>query len=146
MIHTEPSDIRTLYIITNEWHMNRTKAIFNHVFSLQPAVGATSCNHPSSSSSSRVVKSPYTLRFNPVTATGLPESLLRLRKEREESSLRTFQESTRLEFQTSMMELHRWLFHKHGAYATSRLLSPSPFASGTGNKSSSHKEDVMQTY
>lgn len=44
-VHTDPASIRKLVVITNDWHMDRTRAIFSYVFSLPRTV---SCGQGSS--------------------------------------------------------------------------------------------------
>lgn len=136
-IHTDPGKIKTLFIITNTWHMDRTTAIFNHVFGL-PLQRSHQSLFPffrQSTTLSSPSSHGYTLQFRPVQE-GLEEPMLSVRSKREQSSLQTFLSSTRYEFQ-SMEEMHAWLFHKHNAYATSRFLD---------NANQDLNPDVLKTY
>jgi uncharacterized SAM-binding protein YcdF (DUF218 family) len=152
-IHTDPAQLHSLTIVTNEFHMPRTKAIFEFVFSLP----YHNCSPPK-----------YSLRFEKV-ADLLPNdvkgetlavmlvyhgelsekevnflswhcgemctlykyancsiSQLTCRKEaryrREAKSLHDFHSFSQSDNRPAdMLELHRWLFQQHNAYAAQRL-------------------------
>ena len=62
----------------------------------------------------------------PPPHTGLDGDTLLARVEREEGSLATFAATTQHEF-NDMASLHRWIFHKHAAYAATRHLQVRPY-------------------
>eukprot|EP00981_Chlorochromonas_danica_P004894 scaffold978_cov172-Ochromonas_danica.AAC.25 len=111
MIHVENCEFEKLIIITNDWHMSRTRAIFDTVFLL-----------PMRSSSLQVTShSSLHLTYETVPAGVSDQSILAARIAREQQSLITFNEKTRTLWK-SMQDLHHWLFVEHNAYASKRLL------------------------
>eukprot|EP01039_Chlorochromonas_danica_P003120 gene3120-3417_t len=111
MIHVENCEFEKLIIITNDWHMSRTRAIFDTVFHL-----------PMRSSSLQVTShSSLHLTYETVPAGVSDQSILAARIAREQQSLITFNEKTRTLWK-SMQDLHHWLFVEHNAYASKRLL------------------------
>lgn len=108
-VHIEPGGYTKLVVLTNDWHMPRTRAIFSHVFGLPRRAGGHSA-----------LKRKFELSFVAVDA-GLAPDFLQARVAREAASLETFVQRTKALF-GSMRELHDYVFEKHGAYASSRLL------------------------
>lgn len=104
--HTDIAGWTNLTIITNEFHMPRTRAIFEKVFSLGPK--PTSGN--------------YNLSFIDVPNDGLPQDVVASRKDRELQSVKEFHQNTAQ--MRTMRDLHRFLFSEHLAYASKRLLEP----------------------
>ena len=111
-MHTEVSGLRNLIIVTNNWHMPRTKAIFETVFGLPIASGAPSATGQK-----------YSLSFEEVDAQ-LPESILDARLLKESLALSEFELQTKSMF-SNLPQLHDWLFSKHNAYSAGRLGAPS---------------------
>lgn len=105
--------------------MDRTKALFNYVFSL-PAT---------QSWYSKFMKRKYNIEYVPVASGISDESLLKVRREKELASLQTFEKTIRHEFD-SMLTFHDWIFTKHKAYATSRH----------SNKVDSIDPELLKTY
>lgn len=95
-VHTDPGELSKLLVITSDFHIERTQAIFKWVFGLTP------------------LRTEYRLEFEPVTDPALSPELLEKRAVKEASSL----EATRLQIETlaSLAEFHRWFFSKHRAY------------------------------
>ena len=110
-LHTEPSNLRNLVIITNDWHMSRVRAIFDTVFNL-PVMGAHGIQ-PSVSGTT------YSLDYIEVAAF-LPREVLPNRIRRESKSLQTFLEKVKpnLHF---YHDLHHMVFKEHAAYSSFRL-------------------------
>jgi hypothetical protein len=115
----DPSDIRDMVVITNAFHMDRSKAMFEVVFALplkrlsgNPVEALLSVIFGGS-------RSNYRITYDTV-ADGLEGDVLEKRREREQASLRAFLSSTQYQFH-DMKELHQWIFTKHAAYASSRL-------------------------
>ena len=107
------TQLRELHVITNDWHMDRTKTIFNYVFSLP-------FNYLSSSLRSHALN-PYILFFYAVDS-GLSSLIHEERVKREKISLQTFNRDTKLAFK-DINDMRDWIFQKHSAYSTSRLNS-----------------------
>lgn len=103
-MHTEVAGWRDLCVVTNEFHMPRTRAIFEKVFALapEPAFGR------------------YNLTFVEVPNDGVAADALAARKEKEAQALPGFRNNTA--GMVSMRDMHRFLFQKHMAYASGRLL------------------------
>lgn len=97
VIHTDPRKLKKLCIITSDFHMPRTKAIFEWVFSLQP------------------LHFEYELEFVTVSDEGLNEEIISARKEKEAESLKQFEETKKRI--NNFKEFHAWLFSEHAAYA-----------------------------
>lgn len=87
--------------------MDRTKAIFEHIFSI-PEHPHTPSLHPIS----------FDIHFEAV-GDGLDATALASRNEREKQSLVDFNSKTKPKI-GSMLELHHWLFREHEAYSASR--------------------------
>lgn len=96
VIHAEPARLDTLLIVTSEFHLPRTRAIFDWVYSLVP----------------RPVD--YQLRFQGAPDQGLAPDILRVRREKERKSLLKVKQHRRS--LTSLDNFHRWLFTEHDAY------------------------------
>jgi hypothetical protein len=95
----EPLGWRRLLVITSQFHMPRTEAIFRWVYGLDAA-------------------EPYTLDFAASDDEGLSEAALAARGAREAASLRQVMQH-REKF-TSMRALATWLFTRHKAYQSLR--------------------------
>lgn len=102
--HTDPAGWNRLVVVNNEFHMQRTRLIFEKVFALEP--------QPTSA--------PYLLDFVEVPNQGLEGEVLAARKAREAKSAAGFVDSVR-EI-TSMRQMHEFVFSKHMAYASKRLV------------------------
>lgn len=110
-IHTDPAQFSKLAIITSEFHMPRTQAIFEWVYSLTPA------------------PLDYQLEFIPSDNGDIDPKTLKLRLKRETQSLAKLnQTKTSI---TTLKQFHHWLFSQHQAYTfgtvpkrvTSKLLN-----------------------
>lgn len=113
-IHAEYCDNNDIYIITNNWHMPRSQAIFEYVFSLP---------YSTNDKKNRLrANRKFQLHFEQVE-DGVDEEIAKARRKREQQSLQTFNEKTKKEF-TSMQQFHDWIFTKHLAYAASRHTIP----------------------
>lgn len=103
-------NIKKIVVVTNRWHVARTKAVFEAVFALPEHHNVA------------MRKKAYPLSFEAVE-DGLDADALQARQAREAASLRTFTEVTQRQFST-MLALHNWLFSAHGAYAAKRHSEP----------------------
>lgn len=130
-----PGTYRKMVVITNRWHMPRTQAIFERVFSL-PLRSASSMlghSHHSVTSSFRgwftwckesaVFENDNSLQleFEPV-GDGIEDAeVLKGRNAREKASLDSFVTKVSPQWH-SFTQLHNWIFTKHQAYASERLV------------------------
>jgi hypothetical protein len=99
VVHVIPRGFSRLLVITSEFHMPRTEAVFRWIYSLPG--GADSCS----------------VDFRSTPNIGIEEAALSIRLEKECASLaaaRALQATI-----TSLAALHGWLFSEHGAYAAS---------------------------
>lgn len=96
--HTDPAGFRRLLIITSAFHMPRTAAIFDWLFSLNPDP-----------------ERPYVLSYLSVSDANIDDEVIVARAQREQDSLRGFlRTSASLR---SLRDVHSWLFREHKAYA-----------------------------
>ncbi len=99
---------RSLLIITSQFQMPRTRAIYDWVFSLEPLPAG---------------KAAYRLRFQSVKDEGaLSRRALTSRLAKERASLRAFRSSAVAKL-TSMSEAHSFIFTQHSAYSPVGVLS-----------------------
>lgn len=125
MIHIEPGQYSRLIVITNDWHMDRTRAIFDKVFSLP----LTPFSKPPS----------IQLQYESVPSGIIDPEILQARRDREQQSLKNFQGQVALNWK-SISDLYHWLYVDHNAYATKRLeQKPKPITANLNDK-------VLQTY
>lgn len=95
----DPMHWRNLLVITSEFHMQRTEAIFRWVYSLD-------------------APAPFHLQFMATENAGLNNEELRVRREHEVRSIQAIEKlNHRL---TSLPALATWLFSEHEAYAPIR--------------------------
>jgi uncharacterized SAM-binding protein YcdF (DUF218 family) len=104
MHHSEPAGLARLLVVTSDFHLARTAAVFEWVFGLTP----------------RPVD--YRLEFRGASNLGLPPDAIAARAAKEADGLKTVQQLSRE--LTSLPEFHRWLFTQHDAYAVARLDQP----------------------
>jgi len=107
-VHIVPGRFTKMIVITNKWHMDRTRVMFNKVFGLPDVNGLWQ------------VSNSVSIEYSEVD-DGLSGSALESRLKREKASVDAFVTHTQHHFST-MQQLHLWLFTKHSAYASSRLL------------------------
>ncbi len=97
LIHIQPRRFKNLLIITSNFHLPRTQAIFEWVFNLD------------------IENVQYNLCFEGVNDEGLSSNVLNARIQKESKNLQALQGliNTIMSFE----ELHHWLFTQHKAYA-----------------------------
>lgn len=94
LIHIEPMRLVRLLIITSNFHLARTRAIFNWVYSLSDG--------------------SFDLTFAEVPNVGIDADSLHARMEKERQGLQALERPMR---QISTLEhMHQWLFFQHNAY------------------------------
>jgi len=101
--HTDLREWRRLLVVNSAFHMQRTEAIFQWVFGLEPTMA-------------------YQLSFATVPNIGMPEPDLAYRNAREKRSLEAVH-ALRERIRT-MADLHAFMFTEHRAYAAAALLEP----------------------
>lgn len=97
VIHIEPLNIRRLLVITSEFHMPRTKAIFAWIYALEG------------------LPRDYQISFETVSDQGIAPAILKARQQKEKKSLATLLKTASAIH--TVRGFHRWLFRDHGAYA-----------------------------
>ena len=114
LMHCDPRALGALLIVTSEFHMRRTKAIFDWVFSLTPC------------------PVPFQLSYQSVPNSGLPSEVLEARLEKEHLSIREVEARRRTI--RSVGQMHRFVFLEHAAYR----VDLEPGAGAAGNWTSSY--------
>jgi uncharacterized SAM-binding protein YcdF (DUF218 family) len=100
VVHVDPLGMRSLLVITSDFHLPRTQFVFNWIYGLKPE------------------ELPYEIDFRGVADPEMDPSVLRERVEKERKSLQVLAPFTqRL---TTMKDFHRWLFAEHDAYNATR--------------------------
>lgn len=101
LIHAEPRRLRRLLVITSDFHMPRTQAIFAWIYGLTPTDG-------------------YSFAFEAVVDDGIDAEALNERRAKEARALADmYALAGRI---TSLAQFHEWFFTEHRAYATSGWL------------------------
>jgi uncharacterized SAM-binding protein YcdF (DUF218 family) len=95
-IHTDPAGLRRLLVVNSEFHMPRTRMVFDWVFGLPPA------------------EPPYALDYHTLPDRGLTEAASRRGGRRRRRGWRT---APHHPAHRQLAALHRWLFTEHRAYA-----------------------------
>jgi hypothetical protein len=104
LLFTEPLQLKNLLIVTSEFHMPRTKAIFEWVFHLPP------------------LPFKYQLDFESTPNEGLSSQALAARIQREEISLENLRDT--IQKITNLDNFITWLYTEHTAYATNKPSKP----------------------
>jgi hypothetical protein len=100
VLHAIPRGFRRALIITSEFHMPRTEAVFRWIWGLAAPGGECA------------------LEFESVGDEGIEAEVLALRREKERAGL-TRVEELRGRLRT-FEELHQWMFTEHGVYSAVR--------------------------
>lgn len=103
--------IKNVIVITNKWHMSRTKEIFNDILNL-PYIKAFSLLS--------LLDNNINIRYEEVS-DGLEATILDLRIKREIRSLKNYMKDTKPKL-VDMKSLHEFLFIEHTAYSSSRYV------------------------
>jgi hypothetical protein len=104
-----------LLVITSEFHMPRTKQLFEWVYSLEPNTGR------------------YELSFETVKNVGLSDEMLAARADRDQASWEYIRPD--VERIKTLQELQTYLLTKHPAEATRKLVNERPKVTAEGAKS-----------
>ena len=97
VIHTDPAVLRRLLVVNSEFHMPRTRMIFDWVFGLPPA------------------EPPYTLDYHTVPDLGLTELSIEARRAKEVARMEGLRRL--IPRIGSLAAMHWFLFTEHQAYA-----------------------------
>ena len=94
LLHVDPAGWKSLTIVTSEFHMLRSKAIFEWIFGMEPG--------------------KYRLRFEAAPDDGLSALLLQRRRDKEAAALRSLERV--MQRIRDLPSLHRWVHTEHNAY------------------------------
>jgi uncharacterized SAM-binding protein YcdF (DUF218 family) len=133
--HTELNAWRNLLVVTNEFHMERTRAIFDWIF--------LECSAESSrqkASRNRDYNNNYELHYLESPNVGLTDEAVTARKEREAASLKTLQEKIMPQL-TNLPDVYRFLTHEHALYTAHKLVDR-----GRGSNNNEASEQVKKSY
>ena len=108
LVHTDPAGWRDLCVVTSDFHMPRTEAVFRWIFGAVPA-GLR-----------------YELAFVSTPAEGLPGDSWNLRAEKERRSLAAVLPLTRR--YSTLAEIHAWIYSAHELYAAGLSRTSGPHA------------------
>ncbi len=106
VIHTDPRRLRRLLVVTSEFHMPRTRAIFDWLFALTPSFG-------------------YELVYDAVSDAGIDTTAASVRQAKEARSLEGFRRTSSAI--STLADAHRWLFTSHNAYSAVRPAFDEPW-------------------
>ena len=117
VLHADVLALRRLAVINNNWHMQRTRDVFNHVFTVPGSE-----QHKSNPSISFIE-----------CASGLDAAVEALRRARERESIPKFAPGSSWQLATPNLEaLHLWLHRQNMAYSVHRLAQEGPAGNGQG--------------
>eukprot|EP01023_Acetabularia_acetabulum_P033268 TRINITY_DN3113_c0_g1_i7.p3 TRINITY_DN3113_c0_g1~~TRINITY_DN3113_c0_g1_i7.p3 ORF type:complete len:270 (+),score=30.37 TRINITY_DN3113_c0_g1_i7:92-901(+) len=106
MLHVLPAQCKNLAVVTSQFHMPRTKAIFNKIYSLVAL-------------QQNLAQEWYELDFVSVSDEGIFEDeVLKAREEKEAQSCQQFQKD--MQNINSLKEFHQWIYSTHLCYSISR--------------------------
>ena len=99
VIHVEPARLRRLLVITSDFHLARSRLLFEWIYGLEP----------------RPID--YILQFEGVADPSMDPVVLSERRSKEQSSIEGL--SAIMHQIHRMEQLHRWIFTEHDAYSAS---------------------------
>mmetsp|Transcript_32779 Transcript_32779/g.93000 ORF Transcript_32779/g.93000 Transcript_32779/m.93000 type:complete len:313 (+) Transcript_32779:136-1074(+) len=102
-IHAIPRSWRNMAVITSEFHMPRSKAIFDHCYGLAEKA---------------LPGQRFNLHYLAVSNVGIPPDVLEAREQREASSLRNFMNTVKAT--PSLSDFSEWMHMEHLCYAVPR--------------------------
>ena len=112
-MHVLPRKLKKIHLVTSDWHLPRTREIFDTVFA---------CSG----------ESDLALTYAAAQNVGLSENETELRLERELESLETFRTTTK-HMLKDMDSLHKFIFEEHGCYKAGSHLKPMSSESVSGS-------------
>lgn len=120
--HTDINGWRRLLVITNDFHMNRTMAIFNWIFGLSTGQPLP----PQQQQQQR----PYELHYLASPDVGLTSEAVQARRDREHASLVRVHEYA--QSYTTLAQVYHFLTTQHGLYTSNKLIERASTASSEG--------------
>jgi DUF218 domain len=97
VIHVEPARLRRLLVITSDFHLPRSRLVFEWIYGLEP----------------RPID--YILQFEGVADPSMDPAVLAERRSKEQTSVERLSATTPQIF--TLEQLHRWIFTEHDAYS-----------------------------
>ena len=97
VIHVESARLRRLLVITSDFHLARSRLLFEWIYGLEP----------------RPID--YILQFEGVADTSMDPVVLSERRSKEQSSIEGL--SAMMQQIHRMEQLHGWIFREHAAYS-----------------------------
>lgn len=101
VLFSDPMSLARCHIITSDFHLPRTEAVFRWVYSLVP------------------IQVEYELSFDSAPDIGLSTLALNARRKREKASLENL--DRKIQNINSLAVFQRWLYTEHAAYSVSGL-------------------------
>lgn len=140
--HTDINGWRRLLIITNEFHMNRTQAIFDWIFGLD----STSTSRAAFAKKKKDLSdNMYRLYYLQSPNVGLSDEALQARREREAASAKTVREVLMPQY-TTMSEVYTFLTQDHALYTAHKLVARGKGATTDNNSINAASEQVKKSY
>lgn len=112
-MHVLPRKLKKIHLVTSDWHLPRTREIFDTVFACSGA-------------------SDIELTYAAAQNIGLSDNETELRLKRELESLETFRTMTKPMLK-DMDSLHKFIFEEHGCYKAGSHLKPMSSGSVSGS-------------
>jgi uncharacterized SAM-binding protein YcdF (DUF218 family) len=129
--HTDINGWRNLLVITNEFQMTRTIAIFDWIFSMDNI----------NNSGKKMMKQSYQLYYLQSPNAGLAENVVLARKEREAASTKTLRDVLMPRY-TNLQDLYYFLTQDHSMYTAHKLVNR---GHGTDSKDASGVSEQVKT-
>lgn len=132
--HTDVNGWRHLLVITNEFHMNRTAAIFDWIFGLTTTTTTTTASGNKQQQHQHDHNSPYRLYYLSSKNVGLTADALRARQEREAASLENVRRYAQT-YATDLGTVYRFLTTQHALYTATKLVDRASSSSAQAHSS-----------
>ncbi|KAG7338414.1 DUF218 domain containing protein [Nitzschia inconspicua] len=137
--HTDINGWRRLLVITNEFHMDRTMAIFDWIFSSE----TTSTKKKNKKQTQQQHKdNAYQLYYLQSPNVGLSDEAIQARRDREAASAKTVREVLMPRY-TTLGDVYRFLTQDHSLYTAHKLVAR---GRGIDTDAKSASEQVKKSY
>jgi len=107
--HADVAGWRNILVVTSEFHMDRSKAIFDWVFQAPVVVDG------------QPITPPYSLSYMATENVGLSQEAIESRVQHEQKGAKNIREKISMEY-TSLRDIWRFLTQKHDFYSASKLV------------------------